>query len=343
MPLYMGAKDLKKLLEGERVEFEGLRGTLAVDAYNTLYQFATTIRQPDGSQLKDSRGRVTSHLSGLFYRTCSLLEKGVKPVYVFDGKPSILKKQEVDRRKKKKEEAEELRKKALKEGRLADAARLAQRTTRITREMVGESKKLLGSMGLPWVQAPSEGEAQCAFMAAKGVVPAAATQDFDALLFGAPVLVRNLTLAGKRRLPGGRGFTEVSPERFVLSEELARLELSREQLVWIGLLCGTDFNSGISGVGPMKSLKLVREHSSLREICVELEQDYESFHEVEQLFLEPNVEETAEPGFGEPDNDAVLRFMCDERDFSEARVDSALRKAFNQPLDENQGTLKKWF
>jgi len=339
----MGAKDLKELLEGERVELEALRGVLAVDAYNTLYQFATTIRQPDGSQLTDSQGRVTSHLSGLFYRTCALLEKGGKPVYVFDGKPSVLKKQTIARRVEKKEEAEELRQKALDEGRLADAARLAQRTTRLTREMVGEAEKLLELMGLPWVQAPSEGEAQCALMAAEqGVVLAAATQDFDALLFGAPVLVRNLTLAGKRRLPGGRGFVEVVPERYYLEKELKRLELTRKQLIWIGLLCGTDFNAGVSGVGPKKSLKLVREHDSLKGVCAALKEDYESFKEVEELFLHPKAAKTSALEFKEPDNAKIMEFMCDERDFSEERVNNALRRAFNQPLDESQGTLKKW-
>lgn len=334
---------MKSLLEAERVSVEELRGTLAVDAFNTLYQFISTIRGPDGAPLSDSQGRVTSHLSGLFYRSCSLLEKGVRPVFVFDGKPSELKARTIAQRVEKKAEAEELMRKALKEGRLEDAARLAQRTSHLTGEMVGESKHLLELMGLPFVQAPSEGEAQCAAMAAQGVVDAAATQDFDALLFGAPFLIRNLTLAGRRRLPRSNAMVEVLPERYSLEANLKRLGISREKLVWVGLLCGTDFNEGVYRVGPKKGLKLVIEHDSLKEICGLLKQDYDSFAEVEALFMEPSVKAVQAPKFGEPDREPLMEFMCDERDFSEERVTHALARAFNQPLDARQGTLKKWF
>lgn len=339
----MGAKDLKSLLEPERVRVEELRGVLAVDAFNTLYQFISTIRGPNGAPLSDSQGRVTSHLSGLFYRSCSLLEKGVRPVYVFDGKPSELKARTIAKRIEKKVEAEELMRKAIQEGRLEDAARLAQRTSHLTGEMVEEAKRLLGLMGLPFVQAPSEGEAQCAAMASQGIVDAAATQDFDALLFGAPLLVRNLTLAGRRRLPRSNAMVEVLPERYSLEANLKRLEISREQLVWVGLLCGTDFNEGVYRIGPKKGFKLVKKHDSLRKICEALDQDYDSFAEVAELFLKPDVKQVPAPKFGEPDRESLIEFMCDERDFSEERVSHALARAFNQPLDERQGTLKKWF
>jgi len=339
----LGAKDLKDLLEGEPVRLEELRGRLAVDAFNTAYQFLSTIRGPDGAPLADAKGRVTSHLSGFFYRSCSLLEKGVQPVYVFDGKPSELKARTIAERAEKKAEAEELMRKALEEGRIEDAARFAQRTSRFTREMVDESKELLRLMGIPFVQAPSEGEAECAFLAARGAVDAAASQDFDALLFGAPILVRNLTLAGRRRLPRSNAVVEVHPEKYFLEPNLARLGVTRERLVWVALLCGTDFNKGVHGIGPKKGYKLALECRDLEELCAKTGQDYSSFKEVESLFLNPNAAPAEIPALGEPDRDALLSFMCSERDFAEERVNAALARAFNQPRDQNQGTLKKWF
>lgn len=339
----MGARDLKEILESEQAKIEELRGRLAVDAYNAVYQFLSTIRGPDGSPLTDSHGRITSHLSGLFYRSCSLLEKGVQPVYVFDGKPSELKARTIAGRIEKKMEAEELMKKALEEGRLEEAARLAQRTSHLTKEMVVECKTLLELMGLPFVQAPSEGEAQCAAMASQGLVSAAASQDFDALLFGAPILVRNLTLAGRRRLPRSNATVEVFPERYYLKPNLERLGLKREQLIWIGLLCGTDFNEGVRGIGPKKGLKLVQENKTLKAVCEKTGQDYASFKEVEGLFLKPNVSRVGKLEFGEPNREKIIGFMAGERDFSEERVSNALARAFNQPLDSSQGTLKRWF
>ncbi|OIO27827.1 flap endonuclease-1 [Candidatus Micrarchaeota archaeon CG_4_10_14_0_2_um_filter_60_11] len=339
----MGARDLKDITVSHQVTLEELRGRVAVDAYNAVYQFLSTIRGPDGAPLADSHGRTTSHLSGLFYRSCSLLEKGVQPIYVFDGKPSELKARTIAERVEKKMEAEELMKKALEEGRIEEAARLAQRTSHLTKDMVAECKTLLGLMGLPFVQAPSEGESQCAAMAAQGCVGAAASQDFDALLFGAPVLIRNLTLSGKRKLPRSSATVEVYPEKYFLKENLDALGLTRQQLVWVSLLCGTDFNEGVKGIGPKKGLKLVRETETLEGVCEKTGQDYASFKEVETLFLNPRISRVGALEFGEPDRDGVIAFMAGERDFSEERVSNALARAFNQPLDASQGTLKRWF
>ena len=337
--------DIHPILVGRERSLQELGGkTLAVDAFNTLYQFITIIRQPDGTPLMDSRGRITSHLSGLFYRTCNLLEKGIKPVYVFDGEPSPLKHRTIAERSQAKQEAEELRKKALEEGEEEQAAVLSQRTARLTEENVVESKHLLELMGLPWVQAPSEGEAQCSAMAADGVVYAAASQDFDSLLFGAPLLVRNLTIAGKRKLPRRNAFVEVVPEEYSLQENLDALGITREKLVWIGLLCGTDFNEGIHGVGPKKSLKLVREHDSFDSILSVLGKEMD-WRPVEKLFLHPPSVRVSKSQlhFREPDRAALVQFMCDEHDFSRERVESAFAKAFKEPQSSEQSQLKKWF
>ncbi|HIH20803.1 TPA: flap endonuclease-1 [Candidatus Micrarchaeota archaeon] len=335
--------ELKDILVRHERSFEELEGKIAVDAYNTLYQFLSIIRQPDGTPLMDGKGRITSHISGLFYRTCNLLEKNIIPVYVFDGQPSELKKRTIAERAAAKAEAEELRKKALDEGDTARAGVLAQRTSRLTKEMAEEAKSLLTLMGLPWVQAPSEGEAQCAFMAIEGIVRAAASQDYDALLFGAPLLVRNMTISGRRKLPRREQYIDVVPEEILLQENLEALGINREKLVWIGILTGTDFNEGIYGIGPKKSLKLVKEHKTFEGILTTIQKEMD-WKPVEEIFLSPPSKKVLkeELKVGQPDCEKITEFMR-ERDFSIERVENSIAKAFNQPVDSKQGQLAKWF
>ncbi|MBI4406806.1 flap endonuclease-1, partial [Candidatus Micrarchaeota archaeon] len=253
--------DISGILEKRALSLDELAGKkLAIDAFNTLYQFLTIIRQQDGTPLMDSKGRITSHMSGLFYRTCNLLEKGIKPVFVFDGKPSDLKQRTLRERAAAKKEAQLQMLEAVKKGDVERAGLLAQRTTRLTETEVRQSKELLDAMGIPWIQAPSEGEAQCAFLASQGLCHAAASQDYDTLLFGSPLLVRNLTIAGKRKMRGR--LIEVKPEEIDLRANLQRLGITREKLIWIGILNGTDFDEGIYGIGPKKALKLVQRNDS---------------------------------------------------------------------------------
>ena len=335
--------ELKDLIVKHERSFEELEGKIAVDAYNTLYQFVSIIRQPDGTPLMDSKGRITSHLSGLFYRTCNLLEKNITPIYVFDGQPSELKKRTIAERAAVKLEAEEQRKKALEAGDITRAGVLAQRTSKLTRDMVEEGKKLLSLMGLPWVQAPSEGEAQASRMALDGLVSSSASQDYDSLLFGTPRLIRNLTISGRRKLPNRTQFVEVVPEETILAETLKELGITREKLVWIGILSGTDFNPGIHGIGPKKALKLVKEFNSFEEILAKINQEMD-WKPVEDLFLNPNTIKIDKESLkiGKPDRKAVAEFMA-ERDFSSERVENSIARAFKQPTDSKQGQLEKWF
>lgn len=335
--------ELKDITIRHERTFEELEGKAAVDAYNTLYQFLSIIRQPDGTPLMDSQGRITSHLSGLFYRTCNLLEKNILPVFVFDGVPSELKRRTIAERAAVKLEAEEQRKKALEMGDVARAGVLAQRTSKLSREMVEESKTLLKLMGLPVIQAPSEGEAQCSHMAAQGIVRAAASQDYDSLLFGAPTLIRNLTISGRRKLPRSNNYIEVSPEEIILEESLKELGITRRKLVWIGILSGTDFNQGIYGIGPKKSLKLVREHDSFESILKSLGKEID-WKPVEDLFLNPKVFDVDKEDvkIGKPDRAKILEFMGG-RDFSIDRVENSIARAFKEPADSKQGQLGKWF
>ncbi|NPA86720.1 MAG: flap endonuclease-1, partial [Candidatus Diapherotrites archaeon] len=200
---------------------------LAVDAYNTLYQFISVIRQPDGTPLMDSKGRITSHLSGLFYRTIKLLENGIRVAYVFDGVPPEFKKRELEERAEKREEAERKWEEALRRGDIEEARKYATQASRLEKQMVEDAKRLLDAMGIPYVQAPSEGEAQAAYMAAKGDVWASASQDYDSLLFGTPRLVRNLAITGKRKLPGRKVYVDVKPEVIELQEVLKSLGIDR--------------------------------------------------------------------------------------------------------------------
>lgn len=340
--------DIGSILQKRETTLEALAGKrLAIDAFNTLYQFITIIRQPDGTPLMDSRGRITSHLSGLFYRTCSLMEKGIKPVYVFDGKPSDLKKRTLEERAAVKKHAELQRLEAIKEGDIERAGALAQRTAKLGSNEIEQSKQLLTIMGVPWVQAPGEGEAQCAAMAQQGIVDAAASQDYDTLLFGTPILVRNLTIAGKKKIPRRNMTMEVKPEEINLEESLQKLNITREKLIWIGLLNGTDFNEGIYGIGPKKALKLAQDpkHTNFDSILQEIGKEMQ-WKEVYDLFMHPNVVEVDKDTLQQrepPQREEIFKLMVEEHEFSRERVESSLKRAFKDPEDSNQAQLKKWF
>lgn len=321
--------NLGDLIPKRKIGFEELSGrAVAIDAYNALYQFLATIRGASGEPLMDRKGRITSHLSGLLYRTSNLVERGVKPVYVFDGEPPALKEAELKRRMKIKEEAVVKYEEALKKGDLEGARRYAQMAARLKDEMVEDAKRLLSLLGVPWVQAPSEGEAQAAHMAAKGDVWAASSQDYDSLLFGAPRLVRNLTITGKRKLPKKSAYVEVEPELVELGRALKELGLTREQLVELGILVGTDFNpDGVKGVGPKTALKLLKEHGSLEKIASsKLGALPENVPKIKEIFLKPKVTDEYKLEWREPNVEEAVEFLCRERDFSEDRVRGALER-----------------
>jgi flap endonuclease-1 len=309
--------NLAELIEREEIDLPRLKGrTVAVDALNILYQFLAIIRQRDGELLKDSQGRVTSHLSGLFYRSINLIEEGINPIYVFDGEPPSLKKETLKKRQEIKREARREWRQAVEDGRTEDIKKYAQQTSRITDDMIHDAKLLLESMGIPHIQAPSEGEAQAALLATKGDAYAAASQDYDSLLFDAPRLVRNLTLTGRRKLPGKNVYITVKTELVVLQNILQELTITREQLVEIGLLIGTDYNEGISGVGPKTALKLAR-GGKFSEYGLD---------DLKELFLSPKVTHEYTIRFGSPSPDKISELLCEAHDFSETRVENAVNR-----------------
>jgi flap endonuclease-1 len=316
---------------------------LAIDAFNTLYQFLAIIRQPDGTPLMDRQGRVTSHLSGLIYRLSNFVAAGIKPAFVFDGEPPRLKARTIEGRVEVKKRAEVEWKEALEIGDLATARTKAMQTSRLTGEMVEQSKRLLELLGIPWVQAPAEGEAQASAMARAGIAYAAASQDFDSLLFGSPRLVKNLAISGRRKLPRKEVFVDVQPEEIELEATLANLGITRGQLVDMGILIGTDFNEGVRGIGPKKALALIKKHGTLDGALTELKVDIESKDEVREIFLQPNVREDVEIQFRDPDPDGVRLMLCNEHDFSRDRIDTALEKFVEARASQKQKSLDRWF
>ncbi len=310
----------------DKTEIRTLGGkTIALDTYNILYQFLSTIRGSDGRPLMDRRGRITSHLSGLFFRTVNLLAEGVKPVFVFDGRPPELKRETIEKRVVSRSEARRQYAEALQAGDLETARKMAQRAAALEQYMVDSSAELLKRMGVPYVMAPSEGEAQAAYMASKGDVYASGSQDMDSLLFGSPRLVRNLSIVGRRKLPGKKAYVEVQPEIIHLDRLLKALSISRDQLIDIGILVGTDYSPTIEGVGPKTALKIVREHGSIENAVskgvIEIDFDYQS---VRSLFKNPSVSDNYRIEWGEVERDEVVQLLCGEYDFSEDRVVKAL-------------------
>ncbi len=345
------AVDISKLVGEvkEIIELKELNGKrLAIDAYNTIYQFLSIIRQPDGTPLVDSKGRVTSHLSGLFYRTISIIENGIMPVFVFDGMPPVLKQRTIEARASRREEAYEEWQEAKKKGLIEEARLHAMASSRINKEIVESSKALLDAMGIPYIQAPSEGEAQAARLVKEGLAYGAASQDYDLFLFGSEVVIRNLTITGRRKLPRKNVYIEVNPERILLKNLLEKFEISQNDLIWVGILIGTDFNAGIEGIGPVTALKLVKEYKSREKLVEEVEKKYQSFDvdpfEVEKIFSNPETralgsEEVKKLTALQPNKEKIIRIMCDEHEFSRERVEKFAEKLIELSGSRGQKSL----
>jgi flap endonuclease-1 len=323
---------LTPIIIKEELSLGDLRGrVLAVDGNGELYQFLALIRLRDGTPLRDSTGRITSHLAGLFYRTTRLIaDHGLKLVFVFDGTPPARKAAEIARRRTIRQRYEAEREEALRAGDEARAYSKATMTSRLTREMVDEARELLRRLGIPTVQAPSEAEAQAAHMAAANDVWAASSKDYDSLLFGAPRVVRFLTISGKEFLPSQGTFRPIVPELIDTGRLLSALSITREQLVDLGILVGTDFNDGVKGIGPKKALKLVQEFGGIAAMPDAIREAVGDVDEVRRIYLNPNVSDDYEITFGEPDFAAVVDFLSGEREFSKDRVTAALERAFSE-------------
>ncbi len=356
----MGTK-LGDIVDATAISLTDLSGKkIAIDAFNTIYAFLSSIRQPDGTPLIDRQGRVTSHLSGLFYRNINLLENGIQPVYVFDGEAPTLKAREVQKRREIREAAFIEWKTAQAEGRIEDALKAAKGSSKLTTPMIEESKSLLAALGIPVIQAPSEGEALAAQMARDGLVWASASQDNDSLLYNCPLMIRNLSLSGRRR--GGRSstFKMISPELIDLDKNLHLLGITREQLIDIAILVGTDYNDSLTGIGQKTALKLIKKHGTLEEVESFFKKsknpkDKDKYKEIQtipyseirDIFLNPPRVEISAPEWSIPKSDELQKILCKEHDFSESRVQKSLER-LTSALEElrgatHQSTLSDFF
>ncbi len=328
------------IIPKKEIEISDLKGkTLAVDAFNVIYQFLSTIRQPDGTPLMDSKKRITSHLSGLFYRNLSLLHEGVKLIYVFDGKPPALKGATHELRAEVKNEAAENYARAVDEEDVEAMGKYARQIVHLDKQKIEESKELLHAMGIAVVQAPGEGEAQASYIAKnEDSVYAIASQDYDCLLFETPILIQNLTLAKKRKTVSG--YVEIKPQFIELKAVLSELEIDQNQLICIGILSGTDYNpGGVKGIGPKKALKLVQEFKTPESIfeAVAKNEKYVldfDWKEIFELMKNPNVDKDYKIEFPKFNEKKVKEILM-EHDFSEERIQSQFEK-FKDVVEKNK-------
>ena len=339
--------NLTGLTEPKNIELIDLKGkSVAVDAYNTIYQFLSIIRQPDGSPLTDTQGRVTSHLSGILYRTANLIESGITPSFVFDGTPHDLKTDTLTERRARRDKAEKEWEDAKEEGDMKKAFSKAQQTSKMTKEIKESSRLLLSYLGVPVVNAPSDGEGQGAYMCAKGDVWASASQDFDSILFGAPTLVRNLTITGRRKVPGRDQYRDVRTEVIDSQKFLSSLGITREQLVDACILMGTDFNPGVNGIGPKKGLKLIKEHGDLEHVMTHISEKIEYYEEIRNIFLRSEYTDDYDLRMKATDTEKVCELMCEEHDFSKERVLAVINRIDNSRMEEDarkkQRSLDFW-
>ncbi|CAO1421567.1 unnamed protein product [Diamesa hyperborea] len=344
----MGITGLAKLIadiapfaikEGEIKNYFGRK--IAIDASMVLYQFLIAVRS-EGAQLTSVDGETTSHLMGTFYRTIRLLENGIKPVYVFDGKPPEMKGGELAKRAEKREEAQKQLEKATEAGDAADMEKFNRRLVKVTKEHNNEVKELLKLMGVPVVESASEAEAQCSALVKAGKVYGVATEDMDAITFGSTVLLRHMTFSEARKMP----VQEIHYEKV-----LKGLELNAEEFIDLCILMGCDYCDTIRGVGPKTAITLIQKHRSIEKIIENIDtkkytipKDW-NFEQARNLFKNPEVidPDTIDLKWSEPDEEGLVKFLCGDRQFNEDRVRSGAKKILKSKTTATQGRLDSFF
>ncbi|KAL1972253.1 hypothetical protein VTN31DRAFT_7472 [Thermomyces dupontii] len=312
----------------------------------SIYSFLIAVRS-DGQQLMSDAGETTSHLMGMFYRTLRMVDNGIKPVYVFDGKPPKLKSGELAKRTARKAEAQEAHEEAKETGTAEDVEKFSRRTVRVTREHNEECKKLLKLMGIPYIDAPTEAEAQCAVLAKAGKVYAAASEDMDTLCFEAPILLRHLTFSEQRKEP---------IQEIHLDRALEGLGMDRKQFIDLCILLGCDYVEPIPKVGPNTALKLIREHGSLEKVVEWMEKDPKKkytipedwpYKQARELFLEPEVRDANHPEcdfkWEAPDVEGLVNFLVKDKGFNEDRVRNGAARLQKNLKTAQQTRLEGFF
>ncbi|XP_045540461.1 flap endonuclease 1 [Papilio machaon] len=314
---------------------------VAIDASMSLYQFLIAVRS-EGAQLTSVDGETTSHLMGTFYRTIRLVENGIKPVYVFDGKPPDMKSHQLNKRAERREEAEKELQKATDAGDQASIEKFNRRLVKVTRQHGEEARELLKLMGVPVVEAPCEAEAQCAALVKAGKVYATATEDMDALTFGANVLLRHLTFSEARKMP---------VQEFHLDQVLKGLELNHTEFIDLCILLGCDYCGSIRGIGPKRAIELIKQHRSIEQVLHNIDtnkyqppEDWD-FTNARRLFMEPEITDPKdiELKWTDPDEDGLVKFLCGDKQFNEDRVRNGAKKLLKARSGTTQGRLDGFF
>jgi len=350
----MGIKGLSKLLSAEapdsikEKELKSYTGRkVAIDASMAIYQFLVAVRSSgaDGvaGQLTNADGEVTSHLIGTFYRTIRLMDKGIKPVYVFDGAAPTMKGGELEKRRALREKAKEAQKKAEEDGDQEAINKFQKRQVRMTKQHSADCMKLLRLMGIPVVEAPGEAEAQCAELVKHGSVWAMASEDMDSLTFGTDRLLRRLTFPESRKLP----VLEIHVDKV-----LSGMDVTMEQFIDICILCGCDYTDSIKGIGPKKAFAGIKKFGTLEKFVASLDaKKYDSsrllptLDEVRTLFKTPIVTPGKEIQleWGNAKEDEMIQFLCHEKGFNEERVRNGLIKLKKAKKKGGQKRIDSFF
>lgn len=344
----MGIKGLAKLIADaapaalKECDIKSYFGRkVAIDASMCLYQFLIAVRQ-DGNVLQNEEGETTSHLMGMFYRTIRMIENGIKPVYVFDGKPPQLKFGELEKRSERRAEAEKKLEAAQEAGEVEEVSKFTKRLVKVTQQHNEECKKLLRLMGVPYVEAPCEAEASCAALVKAGKVYATATEDMDGLTFGTPVLLRHLTASEAKKL---------AVQEYHINRVLQEMGLTHEQFVDLCILLGSDYCETISGIGPKRAIDLIKQHKTIEDILSHIDtKKYPIpegwlYKEARQLFLNPEVvdPEVIDLKWSEPDEEGLVKFMCEEKQFNEERIRNGAKKLMKSRQGSTQVRLDDFF
>lgn len=347
----MGIKGLMKFLQDacpkavkEVKGPEAYTGRLvAIDASMCLYQFLIMIRENRSgsySNMTNEDGQVTSHIIGMLSRSIRLMENGIKPVFVFDGKPPELKLGELAARRAKREEATKALEAAVESGDQEQILKSTKMTTRVTKEQNEQTKKLLRLMGIPVVEAPSEAEATCAALCRDGKVYASATEDADCLTFGTKILIRNLMAAEAQK----RQILEVH-----LSVALEQLNVTMDQFIDFCILSGCDYCDTLKGIGPTTAIKMLMQHGSLEAVLENIDKDKIpanfDYGAARQFFQECEAVDTSkcEFDFQEPDFEGLAKFLIEENSFSPERVERYIDRLKKAKSKTKQQTLSSFF
>src|SRR3989338_9149296 len=337
----MGVK-LSEIIPKKEISFDDLNNKkIAVDFSNAAFQFLSSIRQKDGTPLMDSQGRITSHLQGIFSRFSNLMQRNIQLAVVFDGKPPLLKLKTQEEREHRKQIAEKKLKEAMEEEDVEAVLKYSKQTTRLSREILDESKELIEAMGMPVIQAPSEAEAQAAFICENNDVYAVATSDFDALLYGCPRMLTNLTVSQRKKLPSG-STVKISPTLIELSDTLNHLGITLDQLLVLSILVGTDYNEGVSRIGPKTALKLVKQYKDFDNLFEEVKADF-NWKEIYAVFKSMPIMKNYKLKWEVPDEKKIREILVEEHDFSEERVNKTLSSLLKKKSSKAQKGLDKWF